>query len=90
MFDSRISAGAPEKLPGWDKPHAKTVAWSYDMEGHAKKCVERSCELAIGATRGLSSAYEPRISLRERPAECSYMNPKRRISEIMSDHSLSS
>ena len=24
----------------------KTVAWSYDMEGHAKKCVERYCELA--------------------------------------------
>ena len=23
----------------------KTVAWSYDMEGHAKKCVERYCEL---------------------------------------------
>ena len=35
-------------------------------------------------------AYEPHISLKERPAECSYGNPKRRISEIMSDHSLSS
>ena len=35
-------------------------------------------------------AYEPRISLKERSAECSYGNPKRRISEIMSDHSLSS
>ena len=34
-------------------------------------------------------AYEPRISLTERPAECSYGNPKRRISETMSDHSLS-
>ena len=39
MFDSRISAGATEKLPGWDKPGAKTSAWSYDMEGHARKCV---------------------------------------------------
>ena len=29
--------------------------------------------------------YEQRISLNERPAECSYGNPKRRISEIMSD-----
>ena len=37
MFESRISAGAMEKLPGWAKPHAKTVAWSYDMEGHAQK-----------------------------------------------------
>ena len=34
--------------------------------------------------------YEQRISLKERPTECSYGNPKRRISEIMSDHSLSS
>ena len=36
VFESRISAGATEKLPGWEKPHAKTVPWSYDMEGHAK------------------------------------------------------
>ena len=46
MFESRISAGATEKLPGWEKPYAKTVAWSYDMEGHAQKCVERDCERA--------------------------------------------
>ena len=26
MFESRISAGATEKIPGWEKPHAKTVA----------------------------------------------------------------
>ena len=24
MFESRISDGANEKLPGWEKPHAKT------------------------------------------------------------------
>ena len=29
---------------GWQQPHAQTVAWSYDMEGHAQKCVERYCE----------------------------------------------
>ena len=29
-----------------EKLHAKTVAWSYDMEGHAQKCVERYCEIA--------------------------------------------
>ena len=45
MFESRISTGATEKLPRWEKPHAKTVAWSNDMKGHAKKCVERYCEL---------------------------------------------
>ena len=35
MFESRISATATEKLPGWEKTHAKIVAWFYDMEGHA-------------------------------------------------------
>ena len=34
--------------------------------------------------------HERRISLKDRPAECSHGNPKRRISEVMSDHSLSS
>ena len=29
-----------------DKPRAKTAAWSYDMEGHARQCVELYCELA--------------------------------------------
>ena len=45
MFESRISAGAPETLPGWEKPHTQTGAWSYNMEGHAQKCVERYCGL---------------------------------------------
>ena len=44
MFESRISVETTEKLPGCEKPHAKTVAWSYDMEGYAQKCVERYCE----------------------------------------------
>ena len=50
MFESRISAGTTEKLPetkATEKPHAETVSsWSYDMEGHARKCVERYCEFA--------------------------------------------
>ena len=37
MLESRISAGATGKLPGCETPHAKTVAWSYDMEGRARK-----------------------------------------------------
>ena len=45
MFESRISAGATENLLRWEKPHAKTVALSYDMQRHAQKCVERFCEL---------------------------------------------
>ena len=46
MFESRISAEATEKSPGREKPHAETVAWSCDMEGHAKMRVEIHCELA--------------------------------------------
>ena len=41
MFESRISAGTTEKWQGCEKPHARGVAWSYDMERHATKCVER-------------------------------------------------
>ena len=49
MFESRISAWATEKLPetkATEKPDAETISsWSHDMESHAKKCVERYCEL---------------------------------------------
>ena len=37
MLRSRISVEPSDKLPGWETLHAKTVAWSYDMEGHARK-----------------------------------------------------
>ena len=37
MFEQRISAGAREKISGWQKPHAQTVAWSHDMEELAQK-----------------------------------------------------
>ena len=46
MFESKISAGAKEKLPYSEKLAAHISSWSYNMEGHAKKCVERYCELA--------------------------------------------
>ena len=53
MFESRISAGAKEKLltRASGKPDAETIpSWSYDMEGHAKKCVERYCAFANKTT----------------------------------------
>ena len=59
MFESRISAGETEKLLGWEKSHAKTVAWSYDMEGHAKKWVERYCELASEKAEQLYKVSTP-------------------------------
>ena len=54
-----FSAAATEKLPGWEKPHAKTVAWSYDVEGRAQKCVERYCELANKETEQLYKLSTP-------------------------------
>ena len=49
MFESRIFAGAKEQLPtsASGKLDAESIlSWSYDMEGHANKCVERYCEFA--------------------------------------------
>ena len=61
MFEQRISAGAAEKLPGCEKSHGNTIACSYDMEGHVKKCVERYCELANRTTQELYIASTPCI-----------------------------
>ena len=44
MFESRISAVRTEKFPCSE--NIRISSWSYDMEGHAKQCVERCCELA--------------------------------------------
>ena len=54
MFESRISAGATEKLFYSEKSGATVTSWSYDMEGHAKKCVERNCEMANKTIEQLS------------------------------------
>ena len=50
MLESRISVAATEKCQG-GKPHAKTVAWSYDTEGRAKTCFEMYYELANKKTK---------------------------------------
>ena len=34
-----------KKLPDSGNGHGQVIAWSYDMAGHAKKCVERSPHL---------------------------------------------
>ena len=62
MFESRISAGAKEKLPtrASGKLDAETLSsWSYDMEGHATKCVERYCELANKSTQQFFKVATP-------------------------------
>ena len=59
MFESRISAGRSEKLPF--PQHVRISSWSYDMAGHAKKCVERYCELANKTTQQLYKVSTPYI-----------------------------
>ena len=59
MFESRISAGGLEKLPF--PQNLRISSWSYDMEGHAKKCVERYCELANKTTQQLYKVSTPCI-----------------------------
>ena len=59
MFESRISAGGVEKLPF--PQNLRISSWSYVMEGYAKKCVERYCELANKTTQQLYKVSTPRI-----------------------------
>ena len=42
-------SGRTEKLPS--PQNLRISSWSYDMEGHAMKCVERYCELANKTTQ---------------------------------------
>ena len=59
MFESRISAGGLEKLPF--PQNIRISSWCYDMAGHAKKCVERYCELANRTTQQLHKVSSPCI-----------------------------
>ena len=59
MFESRISAGGEEKLPF--PQNLRISSWSFDMAGHAKKCVERYCELANKTTQQLYKVSTPCI-----------------------------
>ena len=59
MFESRISAEGTEKLPS--PQNLRISSWSYDTEGHAKKCVERYCELANKTTQQLYKVSTPCI-----------------------------
>ena len=59
MFESRISAEQLKKLPCSE--NLSISSWSYDMEGHAKKCVERYCELANRTTDQLYNVSTPCI-----------------------------
>ena len=45
------------KIPCWE--NMTVSSWSYDMEGHAKKCVERYCELANKTAQQLYKVSTP-------------------------------
>ena len=59
MFESRISAERTEKLSFSE--NLRIYSWSFDMEGHAKKCVERFCELANKTIQQLYKVSTPCI-----------------------------
>ena len=59
MFESRISAGEVDKLPFTQ--NLRISSWSYEMEGHAKKCVERYCESTSKTTQQLYKVSTPCI-----------------------------
>ena len=59
MFESRISAVGTENFPYSE--NCRISSWSYDMEGHAKKCMERYCELANKTTQQLYKVSTPCI-----------------------------
>ena len=59
MFESRSSAGRSGRLPYSE--NCRIPSWSYDVECHAKKCVERYCELATKTTQQLYKVSTPCI-----------------------------
>ena len=61
MFESRICAGGFGEITIPSK-NLRISSWSYDMAGHAKKCVERYCELANKKTQQLYKVSTPCIA----------------------------
>ena len=60
MFESRISAGATDKLPEWQKSHTHTMACGpTTWMNMLKKCVERYCELANKKVEQLYKVSSP-------------------------------
>ena len=59
MFKSRIFPGATQKLLGREQLHAKTAAWSCDLEDDAKKCAERHVKVANKKTEQLYKVSTP-------------------------------
>ena len=60
MSESRIFSGVNRKASTHSE-NLRIDSWSYDMEGHTKKCVERYCELANKTTQQLYKVSTPCI-----------------------------
>ena len=58
-LNREFQRGGVEKLPF--PQNLRISSWSYDMAGHAKKCVERYCELANKTTQQLYKVSTPCI-----------------------------
>ena len=41
LLEPLLSAGTVKPLPSWERSLSDTVSSPYDMERHAKKCIER-------------------------------------------------
>ena len=59
MFASEFPLEQRKNYHAWK--NMSISSWSYDMEGHAKKCVERYCELANKTTQQLYKVSTPCI-----------------------------
>ena len=65
LFESLISAGRIKQVLGCEKSSAEVLAWSCDMEGHAKKCVARYCGLANCKFEQLCQVSAPTVDDRQ-------------------------
>ena len=61
LLESRMSAGGVDKLLHSEKSEAHISSWSFEMDVHAKKCVERYYELANKTTQQLHKVATPCI-----------------------------
>ena len=59
MFESRISEGGTEKQPYSENYRISSWSKVFFLDGHAKKCVERYCELANKTTQQLYKVSTP-------------------------------
>ena len=58
-FLQDLQKNCQKQMPRWNLMPKRYHQWSYDMEGHAKKCVERYCELTNKTTEKVFKVAAP-------------------------------